>query len=543
MLADPVADQRQARAERVRDDVLRLADEDRPVADVREARDLLDHLGVVVRGQHGLALAALGHRQPADEVRQPAVRRALQLGVLVQVVVELPRLVSDPEVVLLGAGDVVEDHEVGEQDLVHPPDRLERVQLVTVGLRLDVARLVRQVPAGGMDALARGLEDARDGILREPVDRQPGVEPAELLHDREVAPGVAEADRRGDVERPLRPGDCATPGLWLLRAAPARIREVGEEQVEPDRVARVRAVSGSFHRDEPAAGRGREGGAAVGGNEGVLVALDHEHGAADAGHQLVRGRLVESGRPHRELERVGCRLERPADAVLDLLRGVRLREAASEEELQEAGIVALPVVAVLLRPALVGRKRLGEGHHPLRPRRRDRERRRHEDGADEALRVVCGQQQSLVGAAAVHDEENAVEAELVEQRERVRGRDLRAVLVRRLRPVGAAVAARVERQDAEVAGEIRHLPLPEARVVDRPGRQEQDRLRGVAEELVEDAHAVAVEVSLRTGLDRPSGGVRCRGRCDGGHQAATLSLISRTASVVSASRRAPTRRS
>ena len=132
--------------------------------------------------------------QPTKSVSQQYGRR-LQLGVLVQVVVELPRLVSDPEVVRLGAGDLVEDHEVGEQDLVHPPDRLERVELVTVGLRLDVARLVRQVPAGGMDALARCLEDARDGILREPVDRQPGAEPAELLHDRQIAPGVAEADR------------------------------------------------------------------------------------------------------------------------------------------------------------------------------------------------------------------------------------------------------------------------------------------------------------------------------------------------------------
>ena len=46
-------------------------------------------------------LAAVGHRQPADEVRQPDVGRALQLGVLVQVVVDLPGLVADPEVVAL----------------------------------------------------------------------------------------------------------------------------------------------------------------------------------------------------------------------------------------------------------------------------------------------------------------------------------------------------------------------------------------------------------------------------------------------------------
>ena len=74
----------------------------------------------------------------------------------------------------------------------------------------------------------------------------------------------------------------------------------------------------------------------------------------------------------------------------------------------------LPVVTILLRPAFVGRERLGEGHHTLRPRRGDRDCRRHEDGADEALRMVCGQEQSLVGAAAVDDEEDAVQAELVE---------------------------------------------------------------------------------------------------------------------------------
>ena len=37
------------------------------------ARDVLDHLGVVVGGQERLALAAVGHRQPADEVGQPDV--------------------------------------------------------------------------------------------------------------------------------------------------------------------------------------------------------------------------------------------------------------------------------------------------------------------------------------------------------------------------------------------------------------------------------------------------------------------------------------
>ena len=38
--------------------------------------------------------------------------------------------VADPQVVVVVAHDVVEDHEVREQDLVHPPDGLECVQVV-----------------------------------------------------------------------------------------------------------------------------------------------------------------------------------------------------------------------------------------------------------------------------------------------------------------------------------------------------------------------------------------------------------------------------
>ena len=77
----------------------RVADEQRAVAHGREARDLLEHLRVEVGAQERLALAALGQRQPAHEVGQEHERRALVLRVLVQEVVDLPRLVADPQVV------------------------------------------------------------------------------------------------------------------------------------------------------------------------------------------------------------------------------------------------------------------------------------------------------------------------------------------------------------------------------------------------------------------------------------------------------------
>ena len=54
-----------------------------------------------------------------------------------------------------------------------------------------------------MDALAARLEHRGDRVLREPVDLEVGVQLAQLVGDRDVALGVAEPDRRGDVERAL----------------------------------------------------------------------------------------------------------------------------------------------------------------------------------------------------------------------------------------------------------------------------------------------------------------------------------------------------
>ena len=59
--------------------------------------------------------------------------------------------------------------------------------------------------AGWMRSPQR-LEHARDRVLREPVDLEVGVQRAQLARDRDVAPGVAEADRRGDVQRALAAG-------------------------------------------------------------------------------------------------------------------------------------------------------------------------------------------------------------------------------------------------------------------------------------------------------------------------------------------------
>ena len=161
MALGPVADRRHARPEVVRDDVVRVAHEDRPVADPREALDVLDHLGVVVGREEGLALAARRHRQPADEVREPGEGRPLELRVLVQEVVDVPRLVADHEVVLAVLDRVVEHHEVRDQDLVHAPDRLEGVEVVVGRLARDVGGLGGELRAQRMDRLAMASRGPR----------------------------------------------------------------------------------------------------------------------------------------------------------------------------------------------------------------------------------------------------------------------------------------------------------------------------------------------------------------------------------------------
>jgi hypothetical protein len=220
----PVTHGRQPRVERGRHQVVGVADEDRTVAQPRVAGDLLDHLGVVVGRQLRLTRTAVRHRQPADEVDQPCVRRALELGVLVQEVVDVPALVTDHEVVVAVRHDLVEHHEVVHEDLVHPADRLERVQVVLASLALDVRALAGEEPARRVHALAAIGEQPRHGMLGEPVDLQVRVQCAQLVGDGDVAQRVPEPDRRGDEQRSATPPAGGGPAAARLAGPPTTRR-------------------------------------------------------------------------------------------------------------------------------------------------------------------------------------------------------------------------------------------------------------------------------------------------------------------------------
>ena len=215
------------------------------------ARDVLDHLGVVVGRQERLALAAVGHRQPADEVGEPGVRGPLELRVLVQVVVELPCLVADPEVVV----------------------RVGTTSWKTMKLAIRISSIRRQAwkqwrscsadsdsmwptrwPArrsAGWTRSPSGLEDRRDGVLCEPVDLEVGIELAQLAAIA-TSRGMAEADRRGDVEGALGSGFARGSSAREVGAAPLKSRR---SEVDLDRVADMRGVAGALEREQPGAER------------------------------------------------------------------------------------------------------------------------------------------------------------------------------------------------------------------------------------------------------------------------------------------------
>ena len=120
--------------------------------------------------------------------------------------------------------------------------------------------LVGQMRAGGMDALALGLQHPRDRVLGEPVDLQVRVQAAQLAGDRHVALGVAEPDRRGDdrARGDGRRGGRRSGRAVCARRPKASSAEVAQRQVDLDRLAGVREVAGAVDHLELSAAEAGE---------------------------------------------------------------------------------------------------------------------------------------------------------------------------------------------------------------------------------------------------------------------------------------------
>ena len=357
--------------------------------------------------------------------------------------------------------------------------------------------LARWRLAGWM-RLALGLQDPGDRVLGQPVDLELGVQGAELVGDGQVAAGVAQADRGGDVQRPGRPPQGPGPAPRLgPRVEP--VDEVPQQAVDQDRVADVGGVPATLDGvKRPAGHRGQ--GLALGGGGDAVGGLDQQdHGRAGvspAECPEVGGVLEGGGGGHGQDEGLGVGLQRPADRILDRLAGVRLGEGLLHEEAGELRVVGPPEVLVELGPPLGGVQPLGERMPPSRQGRGQRDQRVDADQTEDPVGVQGGQQGRGRTPTRRAGHHRPLGSGGVQHGQGVGDEFLGAVGVGAGRPVQAAVAAAVEGEDPVVAGEVGDLQLPEAGVDDRPGGQQQHGRLALAEHLVEHLDAVTVDVAV-----------------------------------------------
>ena len=120
---------------------------------------MVNHLGVVIGREIGFPKAVLRNRHPADKIGEPRDGRLFQFRRFMPVVIDVPRFVSDHEVILLYLQHLLKNHEVFDQDFVHAADRLERIQVVFSGIFFDVGAFVGQKPAGRVRFFTIGVQN------------------------------------------------------------------------------------------------------------------------------------------------------------------------------------------------------------------------------------------------------------------------------------------------------------------------------------------------------------------------------------------------
>ena len=235
----PLPDAGQPRPERVGDDVIGVADEDRAVPQPAVPGSLLEHLGVV--GPR--SARPPDHRRPASGAsrRSRSSRRT--------------RTAS------------ARGSRAGSGRRPRPrrrsPGRTARRSTTSSKTMKLLTRIssIRRIawkawrscspprprrgptrwPAAdaGWTRSPRVLQHPGDRVLGQPVDLEVRVELTQLVGDREVAAGVAEADRRGEVQRPAVPARTAGPRA-LLGGCLDPLGEAADLAVDEDRVAAVR---------------------------------------------------------------------------------------------------------------------------------------------------------------------------------------------------------------------------------------------------------------------------------------------------------------
>ena len=187
------------------------------------------------------------------------------------------------------------------------------LQLVLARTRPRCGATRSRAGARRVDPLAAGLEHARDRVLREPVDLELRLERPQLARDRDVAPRVAEPDRRRDEQRALARRTARAPAARRRARRRTRARRSRAHQVEPHRVRRVGAVPDALQLDQlarrsarrtPPPGRPGSGGRRRPASRATGSAAGRAARAISASSR--------SAELERLRERLGRRLERPS---------------------------------------------------------------------------------------------------------------------------------------------------------------------------------------------------------------------------------------
>jgi hypothetical protein len=342
-------------------------------------------------------------------------------------------------------------------------------------------------------------------VLGEPIDLKAGVELPQLARDREIAPAMAEADRRRQVERALG-GPANRLGSRRRRGGNAAqaIDELHDQKVDLGRDAPFGTVPRAGDLDEFAAAKLCQETATLDRLDLVLGPVDQQHRTGQLSIDLLVGTTTAAAiAQHRIDQDLGRGFERPGHGILDLLGRMRLAEAAAQELFREIAVVTLPVRRIPLVVAL-------ESHAlaeklvvvPFDALRSDRRRGSDEDEPADPLRAAMGHQRRDFAAQRVADDDGPVGSGRVHDGDRIADVVVPAVVLGARRPVGFAAAAAIEGDHAIVPGQGRDLPLPFAAVDDLPGRQEKNRRLAAAVDFVVQFHVAIPRSSLLVGIPR-----------------------------------------
>ena len=175
------------------------------------------------------------------------------------------------------------------------------------------------------------------------------MEGAQFAGDRDVPQGVAEADRRGDVQR--APGTSAAPAP--ARRRPGRAGEVPDDEVRRDRVPQVRRVAGALERDQPGV---RDGAATAAPRAGPTIASAEPWMTRVGQRTWAQRRSAVSGSfsqaasmPRRMTSGLVSRPQ-PTPSSICLVECGSVN-VSREEEVEESRPVAQPVLAIPLGPS------------------------------------------------------------------------------------------------------------------------------------------------------------------------------------------------